>query len=704
MGLIDIPITIGTVTEKSMLPDGTAYISGNLGTINRSIAERKRITVPFSSAYAAGFADTNWYVYIGFGKQGVITSTFAKIPIYHSLSIIGAFTAGVYPMSMSVPSGANPLLNDNVQVSLEVLTASTFQLHIDYYNIYDETTLQDVSFQDNHSKFLKDVKTNPLELNISPTTIYSSTNSQFTCNLIIEKPNQLHAPSTFLYTDHCSPVIGSPYTAGFYNRNSMNNAPDFDTPVWEFKRAAIAVSNLSVYVNTDVTFKINSTTLPTKVLAWVIRTDKFDNYVDMIDNYEACFADILTGDPSIGVDKIVAPIVDIALVSGTTYKIGYSLDCTKLVNGAKYRLISIVYDNANNKVNSFISDELVCDSTPCYDGEGFEAIGILNDYDRQFNGNSLTCSIEERMQSVIKLFFPFDQWKNSIYTRLGLTTSNDIRRYLKQIKFDIYDESTFIGLGVVKNYYVSETANKYGINQYTTASGMSLTFANTWAEFKMDWRNRFESNIPCIYTTVNDSPITPQQATQYWGSKQLKIRWQLVFNYDDYTVPFEDIIEFNQGIIVEDYYGLHLNHESDDVIRDGPFDEVVDCCIGDEFCMAGILNTFGDTTARKLIVNICPELSTVNSLQEAETWVGNQLTQQQSVYITNQDEDYYVDGAERLAKFCVDTTNLSVNSYKITAMAKEYVEVGRRVTEKGNPSVFEPRVTEENDIRTTDNI
>lgn len=701
MGLIDIPIEIVSITEHSLLPDGTVYSSGT----RKSIAERRRTTVSFSSSYAAGFADTNWYAYIGIGKQGVIASTFSKVPIYHSTSIIGAFTAGTYPMSMSLPTGATPAINDNVQVFLEVLTATTFKIHIEYYNIYDETTYQNVAFQDNHNKFLKDIKTNSLELNLSTVNnMYNSTASLFTLNLIIEKPNQIHAPSTFLYTDHCSPIIGAPYLVGFYNKNQTGDMPDFDTPVWEFKRAGVTVSNLSVYVNTDVTFKINSTTLPTKVLAWVIRTDKFDNYVDMVDNYEACFADILTGDPSIGVDKIVAPIVDISLVSGTTYKIGYSLDSSKLVNGAKYRLISIVYDIVNDKVNSFISDELVCDSTPCYDGEGFEAIGILNDYDRQFNGNKLTCAIEERMQSVIKLFFPFNQWKNSIYTRLGLTTSNDIRRYLKQIKFDIYDESTVIGLGVVKNYYISETANKYGINQFTTASGMSLAFDNTWAEFKMDWRNRFESNIPCIYTTVNGSPITPQQATQYWGGKTLKVRWQLVFNYDDYIVPFDDIIEFNQEIIVSDYYGLRIFHESDEVTSERPYDELVDCCIGDLFCMLSIQETYEDRVPRKLIVNICPEFSTVDVIEEAETWVGNQLPQQQSAHITNEDEDYSDDGLKKFAKFCIDTTNLSVNSYKITAFAKRYREVGRRVTEKGNPSVLEQRITEENDIRTADKI
>jgi len=700
MGFLDIPITIVGTAEETLLPDGTVYQTGGFSDYPRSIGEKKRIVWEFSTTYPAGLNNTNWWFFIGLGKQGVVTPILSKVPIYHSCSIGASFTAGTYPMAMTVPTGANPNLNNNCEVSLVVLTSTTFKIVAEFWLIYDETTMQNVAYQDNHSKLLKAMKTSPTELTVGTiANFFNSVQSQWTLNLLIEKPNQIHAPSTYLYTDYAAPVAAIQLGGGFYNRNYLDAPPYFENPVWELKRSAVSVSNLSATTNTDVLFKIDSATLPTKVLAWIIRTDKTDNNVTMFDNYEANFCDILTGDPSIGVDKIVGPVIDIALIAGTTYKIGFSLDGSKLTNLGKYRLIAIVYDKTNAKTNSFISDEYTVDESPCFNGEGFNAIASLDDYNRQFLGNNLECAIEERMRSKIKLYYPFNKWKNDIFNRLGLTVGNDIRRYLTQVIVTIFDTNVDPTFGIIQNVYDYKSSTKYGTNSYTAQDGLTMNFGNTWAQFIYEWRNRFESNIDCIGTLVNGVPVLPVLGTQYWGGKTLTVRWSFYFTYDDYNSPFTDEVVFNQQIRVKDYSGVTVSHLNSGRTE---YDSVVDFCQGEEPCFGSIIG--GALTDRKLIVNVTPKDGNINTLNEAEVWAGNQLEQLTTDEVTSEDEDYITDGGNKVAEFCIDTSKLSVNSYQVSALAKKFVDTGYRYTEKGTPTVSEPRITEENDKRITDNI
>jgi len=174
----------------------------------------------------------------------------------------------------------------------------------------------------------------------------------------------------------------------------------------------------------------------------------------------------------------------------------------------------------------------------------------------------------------------------------------------------------------------------------------------------------------------------------------------LFFTYDDYNTPFTDEVVFNQQIRVKDYGSVTIKHY-DGGARSG-FDEVVDFCKGETPCFASEVGSV--LTDRKLIVNIVPENAGINALDEAESWAGSQLEQLTTDSITNEDEDYVTSGIVIRADFCIDTSKLSVNSYQVSAMSKKFVDTGYRMTEKGNPTVSEQRITEESDKRITDNI
>lgn len=645
-----------------LLPDGTEYIKDYISAVPYpTIGEKKRVIMSFTTDY--NMANVNLWMKFALFNQGIISvaPSIAKTPLDYAITFPSTLTAGKYPIAFVCPTGLNSNLQQNAEANLIIVDSTHFRIEFDFYQIYDELSYQNTSIQDNHSKLLKDCSVAPSELILSSNkNCYNSNLSKLCTTFRFEKG-----------TDFSDISMNSVWNSSFYNKNPINNSPYFNTPVWTLERTT-PVSNLSTITNTNVKFNINGATAVTKILGWIIRTDNFDNTVFMFDNYEADFKDIISTNPDLN-DKIIAPIVDISLLSGSTYEVQYTIDASKLVGGAKYRLIAIVYDNVGLKSNSFISDEYIVDHVPCFDGAGFNLIGSLSDYDREFTGSDLECVIEERIKSKIYFDYTANQWADDILDRLGITTSNDFRRYLTKVKFDIYDENNVVGLGVVRNYYISETSNKYGINSYTSVNGMNLDFTNIDEPiFSFDWRNRFENNIDCLLTTIDNVPVTPVQAKQYWGGKKLKVRWQLFFYYDDYATPFEDIIEMFQQIRVLDYGNMKVLHDNVDGIRSN-WNETANCCQGDEFCMGGVLYNSLDAIDRRLIVNICPNLASVNNLEEAEAWVGDELPQMTTMSITNEDIDYTTIYTKKAARFCIDTSKLSVNSYKISAMAKKYV-------------------------------
>ena len=645
-----------------LLPNGTEYIKDYVSSVPfPTIGEKKRAIMSFTTDY--NMANVNLWIKFALFNQGIfsVSPSIAKSPMDYAITFPPTITAGTYPIAFICPSGLNSNVQQNAEANLIIVDSTHFRIEFDFYQIYDELSYQNTSIHDNHSKLLKDCSVAPSELTLSSNkNCYNSNLSKLCTTFRFEKG-----------TDFSDISMNSVWNSSFYNKNPINNSPYFNTPVWTLERTT-PVSNLSTITNTNVKFNINGETAVTKILGWIIRTDNFDNTIFMFDNYEADFKDIISTNPDLN-DKIIAPIVDISLLSGSTYEVQYTIDASKLVGGAKYRLIAIVYDNVGLKSNSFISDEYIVDHVPCFDGAGFNLIGSLSDYDREFTGSDLECVIEERIKSKIYFDYTANQWADDIHDRLGITTSNDFRRYLTKVKFDIYDENNVVGLGVVRNYYISETSNKYGINSYTSVNGMNLDFTNIDEPiFSFDWRNRFENNIDCLLTTIDNVPVTPVQAKQYWGGKTLKVRWQLFFYYDDYATPFEDIIEMFQQIRVLDYGNMKVLHYNVDGIRSN-WNETANCCQGDEFCMGGVLDNSLDAIDRRLIVNICPNLASVNNLEEAEAWVGDELPQMTTMSITNEDIDYTTIYTKKAARFCIDTSNLSVNSYKISAMAKKYV-------------------------------
>lgn len=693
---LNIPITLTGTDVISVLPDGTEYLTNTFNNQQNAIGEKKRVKWKFSTSY--NMEEVNIWCQFGTFVQGVLNSLSPKSPIDHAFTFPIGLAAGLYPMAMILPSGANVNLQNNLQAYIEIVDSTHFNIIADFYQIYDETTYQNQVFQDNHNKLLRDLKTSLNDLVLTGAkSCYNSNVSNMCFTARLEKYNQIHLPDPNPYTDNSNPFSGGTWQAGFYNLNPNGNAPYFNTPQFLLTRSSFPVSNFSPTAKTNVEFRVTCPTAPTKILMWIIRTDKFDNNVDMVTNYEANFEDIDSSNANIGSgsNKFSTPVINLNSLGGGVYSVGVAIDGTKLFFGGKYRLIAIVYDNAtgNGFVNSFISEEYKVDKLPVYEGNGFNARGAIDDYHRQFRGNDLECCIEERIRAKVKLYFPFNKWKNDILNRLGLVTSNDIRRYMTSVNVEIFEEytDTMFGLGDVKNIFESYTSNKIGATSYSAQNGLTLNFGNTWFEMLLEFRNRFEANTPNLQTLINGVNTIPVMTNQYWGGRTLKIRWTLTFFYDNYSTPFTEEIVFNQQIRVKDY-GEMAVRGYDPELNDFDINDYI--CDDETLCFLGVLQN-PSLPDRKLITNIYPKGSGVASIEEAEVWVGNELPQLTTNKITDQDEDYSLIASETAAKFCIDGTKLLVNSYYvISALAKKYYESKKRIIESGSK-----RITEETDKR-----
>lgn len=691
---------------QTILPDGTPLktfieMGGTWSDGEHRMGEKKRITLEYTTS--TSMSGCNVYVNPAlFMNEGAINTITGKGSYFYGCALPAVLVDGVeYNFSpQTINNPADTPATQNYTVKLVVDGYYDFTLIIDFFMIEDVAGY--MYPKTNNPKLLKYAASDPYPLapdNSNIASMPSANNVYSTAG---------YSPRVYIYIENPSvPFPGDNATveekfigfgAGWYRKNKYNAVPWFTNTYFDVKRDGVSVTNLADYRDSDVEIYANtdsSLNPVTHFMVLVIRTDKIVDSVDFYTNYEADFQLIVPANLASG--KIAAPMTGPTDMGSNQWKGTFVLK--GLTYGAKYRLIGIAYSSLFGqpyRVNSFISGEYTVDAVPQYIGNGMVVRASLDDYNKQYEGHNLQCCIEERMRSKVKLDFPFNKWKNDIYTRFGLTSSNDIREFLTAVKVEIFEEyfDTKYGLGTIRNIYDTKTSNNGGVSGFSPQTNMTLSFANTWAEFTYQWRNRFEVGVPAMQTLVNGVNYTPIIGNQYWGGKTLTVRWTFSFYYKGYSRAFYEDIVVDQFIRVKDYGEMSVKTiQGEDYTTQEVF------CNDQEMCFAGILQN-PSLPDRKLIVNIMPVNGTVLNIEEAEEWKGIELPQLQSDKIINEEEDYDLLYSETAAKFCLDGTKLVVNSqYQISALAKKYKDTGFRITE-----LLDQRITENINPRTTDKL
>lgn len=659
-----ITLTLTKKRVRTNLPGASPTKDWDDADITNSenrIGERKRLHFEFTSD--TSLANTNIYISPAlFIANGYVLNVLGPPAVCWSCNIPNT-SAATYTCSYNGGGNIFPDRAINYEVSVEVIDGTHFKVYVDFFQTYDTGSYLTPVNDDNHARLLKDRPANTSELVVSGSSVYNDTNVDGRCLIYVE---DAVTDSNYGYSE----VTLGGYKAGFFSYNNHNAAPYFSVPAWTVKYAGNAVTNIKSIGDNDVEFTISSPAAPTAMYMWIIRTDTNNMLTDFITNYEHDLQDITSSNT--GGTKIKGPYVDLALVSGTTYKATFKIDGTLLTVGGTYRMIAVVYNTSGvYKVNSFISDEYSVSADNEYTGEGIEFKGRLCDVQREFTGDNLECVIEERMKSKIRLNFFNDKFKDDVFNRLGLVITNDIRRYLTSIEFTIYEEYTNY-LGDVKNIFDYRVLNKISMASYL-GGDIDSDFQTDYAEFAAEWRNRYETATSCIQTLVNDVNFLPLQADQYWGGKTLKIDWKFTFYYDDYVSPFTDEMVYTQQIRVKDYEPALIEISSDS--------DIIPWCNNVNICMAATVDPTQITSEYNLINNIEVYPGNSSAIEEREEWVPDELAQETTDKISDQEIAFDETEAGK-AKWCIDTSKLSLNSqYKISAIAKKYYARYRFITE-----------------------
>lgn len=654
---------MGTLTIHSrklftLNPDGTELkelIYPTDWDQNR-IGEYKKIEISCSSTQP--LADTIIYfspalfispILTAYDTGGIPAEGYAYV--VDSAATMGTFTMGQFNIG-----GAPAALLKNWEVEIEIGYGNDFVIKMKYYQFIDRDKYFNSSSQYNQEKLLKD-KIGNGELNVAGVSVY--THPEQVPRFYICQFDPVTTNKSFTLS------VYRQYKAGFYSKNSHETSPYFTNEAWTLEDSEGSRTTFNTLEDTKVNFQVDSATAPSDWFAWLIRTDKTDNGVDFKSNYEASFAKIydLVG-TTIYDNKLKGPGLKLALDSGTTYKGYFHVDKDGLTPGATYRFISVAYDLEGGFVNSFISDEIIA-AVPSFNGNQYDLGAKFKDYFNEWTGNQLTCIPEERVQTIINVGYPYMGFTTDIENRLGLTVPNDIRRYLTQVKVEIYQDASV----QLRHYYDRKTAYKVDAITYTVPENMELNFTDSNLEIKYLWRNRYESDIPNIETTYNGVPISVG-SDQNWCGRTLKVKTTLSLYYDDYVAPFTDEIVFVQEVTVKNYNTstLHVYVEKG---QSAP-SATEYYCDTDDICLDGHFATATPSDYR-LMNTIERNTGTIATIEESEP-ISGVLTQNTTPKIISQDTSYGDSGANR-ATFCIEGTELVYNVfYKVCAIAKKFLK------------------------------
>lgn len=674
-------------------PDKNEYkeLTGTAQYKKNRIGELKKIVVGFTSD--TDISGMNCYfdpaLFMNSGTPQPFTNI---VPANcYALTLDAAATPGTYDMVLSaqVPYPSDLIKNESAQI--EIVDANTFNLIFIFYQIYDTNNYLNPASEQNRFKLLKDRVANPAILSAVAPSVYTDAKVRPRVYIFLQDPADPVSTLGSLYVNIDN------FQAGFYSKDELNADPYFTNPLWIFNNNAgdTVVPGLLMSENTRVKFRITSPVEPSEVMVWMIKTSANDNTVDMFNAYDASFYKVITSNSNLQKsNKIWTPSAKFYADAGD-FECFFTVKNTSLVFGDKYRFISVVYyrddDYSLYEVNSFISDEYTVEALPKFTGDGYNINGKITDYLNEYTGNDLVCVIEERLKGSVEIDYSSDAFANDMLSRLGLTVPNDIKRYLKKVTVEVYQNQG----GGVTQFFERLVSNKIDPINYSAAPGLTLDFQTDVLTLLYDFRVRYESWIANIETRVGSVSLITPNDTQNWQGRVLVIEYSLELFYDDFTTPFSDVLKFRQTIRPKNYSkDVNILNEADD--SEIGANEYY--CIDSDPCFkAKLANTVVDPDEFVLLTTAEKEPGLSSSVEENEEFAGD-LPQLDSNKFINQESNFGTTET-KVAKFCLDSSNFFVDSpYKVSVIAKKNVPPCARITED---SII--RVTEDDQIRITEN-
>lgn len=635
--------------------------SGVITTGYNTVSEKKRLTARFTvetvePEYQIELEGGKFFVNIALWLETGIASFFpAGEPecgwaVNLPASITPDATPEAIPMGWYAKGNPYPETSRNGTANLYIYDVDDFAIEITYHNCYDENGYLSSTQKDNIWRFISE-QFNEQNTKLIDTSAFAATKDLRLFTYIVNaRPDDEIVP----YSEQQETIL------------VQNRVSRYDSVIELSDADGNALTQINYYTDTDVRLRFYSSASIDTFYAKLIRL-KEDPAYDFTSNLQIQENEIIDSNLTYNVFK---GAFDVNYNSyDEYYDLTFSIDKDYLEPNTNYRIIVVGYNSSASYqgISAQITSTTVLPYclTPCpgtiLDPVGLVFTGSITDLHDEYLGNDLTCVIEERLRSKLIIDFSDNRWKNNLDCRvneLGNETlqSNDIRKYLTRVDLEMYETYTGLG-GTVKNVVEQKILQRTAPNTYTS-TGITHSFDMTAETLTVyyDFRNRNDANTPCLLTFLNGAPYLPVQGNQYWGGKQINIRWSLTFYYHDFAVPYTDTLYFTQRITVKDY--------SNDVTINN-YDKTVFCDSGD-FCMEAAI-VLASPADYKLIAT---RQQQAGLLVESEGFVPDNLGQETDSAITFNDTDY----TGGRAVFCADGTQLITGqTYKFSAMAKKWL-------------------------------
>lgn len=676
-------ITLAYTRLRSLTQDGTVLneVSNDgpeilTGGVN-SASERKKLYARFEIEDAGELAEqmslSNAKLYVSFAlflPSGLAVDFANGIPnTGFSITLPSTYyEMDDNPVEMPFYSlvGGTPKSAKNYKCYFTWITDSSFAVELEYYNTFDEDGYMNGAGKSNQWRFFSEYIDQNNTNEVSESVYGVEKELRMISHLVREDLTD----DGFKYTETQEHRL---YSGTISRIDSVGQFLDIDEE---------EIASLSSVSETPLIVRIYTTeNTIDKFYAKLVKI-KEDSSLDFIENYELMETFIDAGAaPTESENAFIAPCDLSRDDAEGFYQLEFSVNPDFIEDGVMYRIIIVAYDQGGDAYSGALnrtttsppipgsSIATYCNS-PCSSLASYDYpttllfTPSLFDIDKEYTGNFLTCCIEERMRSQLIVDYSDNRWKNNIDCRktgsVGGDTANtnDIRKHLQSIEFEIYQESfsTYFG-GTIKHVHDQQSIGKIGMNNYS-ASSTNLVFTfdpvNETLTLTYDWRNRNESNIPNIITFFNGLQALNID-NQYWGGKSFFIKWRLNFYYYDFAKPFTESLDIIQKMVVKDY--------STDVVITNGFD-LDFVCPEETICFdAAIIKTNPELYRLINTFQLTP-----GSISEEENWTPGELAQQANAYIYGQDVDY----TSGNAVFCLNPSTLNINqSYTYSAMAKK---------------------------------
>jgi len=516
-------------TESAYLPTLNAGCNYGLPNVYTESAIGEKKTIIWKYTYNNGFVNGNFDLYFNPILWTYVQSILPVDPYSLPLPAEGWYikiqdymvTNPPYNM-YQVTSAINAPSQQNWEVQVEVPNYNEFYIYFTFYMTMDIDDEVSNTILDNAKRFVESqINENFGNQTLGPlASVYRTL--RFLGKELFFIDNNVNDPNFIGERPfRCFLYRSLPMSSRWYNKSLYGNPSEFQNPTFTYYRnGQFWAASFATYSETEVTFEVDlpGGATPSAMVAYLFENTNSsvttNNSVDFLTNYDISRGQILTNAVPATIDNYIkSPSQGPTNIGGNRWQIKFMVGPG--LNGIGYGLAVIVYDNANDMVNTFTAgvsipvDPNLNSSAVCCDLDvNYELSDFYNTYSGA-NWYDIYIPYKQRFSFKVELdgglfesqclanFGYSGDWKDVLTDIRLLVSKRDTTLNATNIVYFIYDQyQSFRQTGFPNNWN----------NLFSSFTVKDLL--NGKVELEWDARGRWESGVSFPASQVYIAPFT----------------------------------------------------------------------------------------------------------------------------------------------------------------------------------------------------